>query len=162
MSSTIPNNTTALVIDQKVIASVDKYFSNVANVTIGGTSFTPATLKAIFQADADAQKAADAGRAKQKELVMAQRAARKIMRALRAQLRTYLLSNYGSGSASMFEDFGFPAPKKATVKVTTKAQALEKSKATRAARGTKGKNQKKAIKGQPSGQPAQGQTTSQK
>jgi hypothetical protein len=155
----IPNKTAALQIDQKVIAGVDKYFSAVAKVTVGGTDYTPAALKAVFQADADAQKAADDGRAKQKELVSAQRAARKSMRTLRTQLRTFLLSNYGAGAASMFEDFGFPAPKKATVKVSTKAQAVVKSKATRDARGTKGKNQKKAIKGQPSAQPAPAGTT---
>jgi hypothetical protein len=79
------------------------------------------------------------------------REARAKARALRRGLGTYILGTYGEAAVQMLQDFGIPVPKpKGKKTAQAKAEAVVKAKATRAARHTLGKNQKKPIKGEPS------------
>jgi hypothetical protein len=59
----IPNKTTALALNEKVATGVDKYFSKMKSILIGGTTYTPTTLKAVLTAENDASKAVDSTRA---------------------------------------------------------------------------------------------------
>jgi hypothetical protein len=54
-----------------------------------------------------------------------------------------------NGAPDVLADFGLPPPKPRVVSPETKIAAAAKAKATREARGTKGKAQKAAIKGNP-------------
>jgi hypothetical protein len=68
------------------------------------------------------------------------------LRPLRKGLQQYVASRYGADSAKMAE-FGFTPAKARKTKVSIKAGAADKAVATRKARHTMGKQQKKPIKG---------------
>ncbi len=161
MTTNIPNKNTALALNQKISEGVDKYFSKVKSLTIGGTAYTPKSLKSELQAEDDASKSVDSTRAQLKQQVATHRAAKASAFVLRSELRTYILGSYGKAAVQMLEDFGMSAPKytgKKTAQV--KADAVAKAKATREARGTVSKKQKQLIHGAPS-QPVTTETPSQ-
>ena len=138
-SSSIPNKTTALAQNQKAIDGVEKYLAHTKTLVVAGTSYTPASLTAVLQAEIDGDKTADAGRAQYRQQVVAARLARSKGRALRKGLKTYLLNNFGSDAVQALEDFGFSPPKTAVRTAKSKAQAVDKAEATRAAhKGTTG------------------------
>jgi hypothetical protein len=144
--STNPNQTTAQVLDQKMIAGVTKYFANLTQVMIAGTNCTPVAMKAVLQAEIDAITAANAAKAVAKQQVANATAARGSAHAFRKGLKAYILANYGASAITMLEDFGLTKPA-SKVKVATKATAVVKAKATRTARHTMGSKQKQAITG---------------
>jgi hypothetical protein len=158
MSAFIPNKTTALALNTKAIDGVDKHFSKVKKLTVGGVEYTPATLKAVLQAESDANKALDLGNSQLKKQQAVALAARAKAHATRKSLKTYILGNYGTDAVDMLADFGMNVPK-APGPLTAKARVLAqaKSKATRDARHTMSKKQKKLIKGvvAPAAQPTQ-------
>lgn len=81
-----------------------------------------------------------------REAVQAERSALVVVAPVRQAVRSVIQGRYGA-SATQLAQFGF-SPRKATVrKAATKAVAVMKMKATREARSTKGKVQKKDIKG---------------
>jgi hypothetical protein len=143
-----PNKTTALSLNQKISEGVDKYFSKVKSLTVGGTTYTPKSLMEVLNAETDASKAVDSTRAQYREEVATHRAAKASAIALRAELKTYILGTYGKKAVQMLGDFGMSVPKSTGKKtVEAKAQAVAQSRATREARHTMGKDQKKSIKG---------------
>ena len=143
-----PNKTTALALNQKISEGVAKYFSKVKSLTIGGTTYTPKSLMEVLNAETDASKAVDTTRAQYQEEVATHRAAKASAIALRAELKSYILGTYGKKAVQMLGDFGMNVPKSTGKKtVEAKAQAVAQSRATRAARHTMGKDQKRSIKG---------------
>ena len=143
------NNTSFQVQEQKALLGVDKYFSNVASVTIGGVQYTPAALKKVLSDDLGAQAVLGPQRAQLRVSVQAARKTRASAHGLLKALRVHIGDQYGSSAAPVLEDFGYPLPA-ATAKATVKdkAQAVDKQLATRAARHTMGKKQKLAVKGE--------------
>jgi hypothetical protein len=141
--------------EQKVLAGVDKYFSNIGSLMLGGTAMSPADVKKVLADDLLAQAAAVAQHGQYLVMVQAARLTRAKVRALLKLLRTFIILQFGSNVAAVLEEFGFPVaathPAKRTVKA--KAQQVQKSLATRAARGTKGKKQKKEVVGTVAPQP---------
>jgi hypothetical protein len=134
-SANDPNKETALAADQKAISGVGKYFANVGTLTIEGTHYTAATLTAVLQGEIDALDALDTVKAQWRQQVATTHGARAKARALRAGLRSYILSTYGATAVQMLEDFGMTVPKAPGPK-TAEAKALSsaKAKATRAAK----------------------------
>ncbi len=133
-SSSIPNKTTVLALNQKAIQGVETYLAHVKQLTIAGATYAPADLKATLQAEIDANNTADEGRAQYRQQVVAARVARSKGSAIRKVLKTYVLSNYGADAVQMLENFGMPVPKpigKRTAKAT--AQAVAEAQATRKA-----------------------------
>jgi hypothetical protein len=148
MTNSIPNNVTAIALSQKNQAGVTKYFTALPTLMLAGVTTTPAKINAVFQADIDTTTALEAAEADVSQKRAAQKAARAAAIAERADLKAYILGNYGEQAVQMLADFGFEPPKpKGAKTVAAKAQAVAQSKATRAARGTKGVTQKAAIKG---------------
>ena len=147
-NSNIPNKTTALALNKKISEGVDKYFSKVKSLTVGGTTYTPKSLMAVLNAENDASSAVDSTRAQLENQVVTHRSAKVTAAALRSALKVYILGNYGKKAVQMLGDFGMSAPK-ATGKrtVEAKVQAVALAKATRGARHTMGKKQKASIKG---------------
>jgi hypothetical protein len=145
-----PNNNkpTNKDLDTKAMSGVDKYLASVTQVTIAGTTHTPASLKAALQADIDTTNAADAARTRWRESVQTAKAARTTAARVRSTLKAYLIGLHGADAVGILEDFGFSPPKSPGRKsAKAKALAVDKSAATRAVRHTMGKNQKKALKG---------------
>jgi hypothetical protein len=145
---TNPNKPTAKDLCSKAIQGVGKHLSGVTSLTLLGASHTPASLKAVFQADIDATNAAEAGHTQWKQQVATQKATRANTRAVGKALKSYLLGTFGPAAVGVLEDFGFTAPKSPGKKtVAAKAESLVKAKATRTARHTMGKKQRKTVKG---------------
>ena len=148
-TNSIPNKNTALALNQSVIEGVDKHFAKVKTLTLAGASYTPTTLKALLQAEIDGIKSIDVGRAQVKEQVATHRETQAKAYEARAALRAYILGTAGAKAVGMLQDFGMSAPKpKGRKTVAVKAEAITKSLATREARHTMGKNQKKPITGE--------------
>jgi hypothetical protein len=68
------------------------------------------------------------------------------VRPLRQGVRSIVVARFGADGTQIMQ-FGFTQGRQAKRPATTKANAVAKNKATRVARGTKGKKQRKAIKG---------------
>src|SRR5580658_1233743 len=106
-----PNKNTALALNQKAIQGVDKYFAKVKNLTVAGTSYTPAALKAVLQGEVEANEAIDTTRAQLKQEVATGRAARAKATGPREGLPSYHPGTYGAAAVQMLADFGMSPPK---------------------------------------------------
>ena len=129
------NQSDSLALDTKIIGAIGTYLGTVTQLTINGTSYTPATLKAVFQAEIDADRATDAAKAMYKQQVTDAETARGNARVTRKALKGYILSTFGPKAVNVLEDFGFSAPKPLGPKTTkAKADAAGKARATKKAR----------------------------
>jgi hypothetical protein len=140
------NRSTTQAHDAQVIAGIQKDLHAASSLPLGGTTFTPATLTQLVQSRIDAASGVANARA-----VWLDAAAK--YKVLSAQvslvvngLRQYVVNAFGADSP-VLADFGFTPRKKAVLTTEQKVARAQKAKATRAARGTKGKVQKKAVKG---------------
>jgi hypothetical protein len=133
-TETNPNKKTALALNQQAIQGIDKYFAHVKTLTIAGTAYSPASLKATLQAEIDAESSVTEGQAQYKQQVVAARVARSKGRATRKLIKAYVLTSFGAENVQTLGNFGIPVPKtpgKRTAK--SKAQAADKAAATRKA-----------------------------
>jgi len=78
--------------------------------------------------------------------VQAERAALAQSQPIRSGVKRIIQARFGEDGAQLL-DFGYQPRKASTTSATTKAAAVVKGKATRQARGTKGRVQRQAIKG---------------
>ena len=147
-SLNIPNKTTALARNKMISEGVDKYFSKVKSLTVGGDEYTPKSLMAVLTAEDDASLAVDSTRAQLEAQVVTHRTAKVTAAALRSALKVYILGTYGKKAVQMLGDFGMSVPKDPGARtVNEKSKAVAKNLATRAARHTMGKKQKLSITG---------------
>ena len=111
-----------------------------------GQAITPADLVKLVQSCIDAANAIAPAKVKWQAAVQAANALNKQVTPLLRGLRTYVINTYGPTS-TVLADFGF-SPTKTVVKTPeVKVEAAKKSAATRKARNTLGKKQKKSITG---------------
>jgi hypothetical protein len=129
-----------------VIAGIQKDLSTVTNLVLLGVTYTPASLEALFQSWLAAAAAVAPAKAQWQAAVLAEHALRKTVQAVWTALEAYARNQYTATPATL-TDFGF-APKKTVKKdPETLVAAAEKNRATRAARHTLGKDQKRDITG---------------
>jgi hypothetical protein len=140
------NKTTIQAHEQSALAGVDKYYANVSSLTVGGVQYTPAAIKQVLTDDLTAQAAVGAQRATLRVGVKAAKQTRATANALLKALRVHIVDQYGSKAEPVLQDFGYPPPRDTKKTVKDKAQAVDKSLATRAARHTMGTKQKKSVK----------------
>ncbi len=134
----------------EIAAGIDKHIPSA--ITLGGTSYTPAALKAVFASQSAALDASAAAHKQWLDLVQAATGAGTTANAVYALLRGYVISQFGKDANAIFNDFGMTPPKVGGAKtVQTKTEAAAKRAATRAARHTMGSQQKKAVKGDVTG-----------
>ena len=125
-------------------AGVRLHFTGAAPIWLGTT---PADLLAQLDAYVAALDAADQAAVAHADAVAHARALEPGITEQYARLESHVRNVFGA-NASALGDFGMDVPKKRGPKTTTvKAEMVKKAAATRLARGTKGKRQKKAIKG---------------
>jgi hypothetical protein len=131
---------------RSLIAGTEKHYPN-GSLTFDGATYTTAALVQALQSLDDATTAMDAARAKWQDAVKAQRATKAKVAPIVKGYRSYIVTLYGSASATL-GDFGM-VPRKAPAPRTAeqKAAAAARSKSTRAARHTMGPKQKAGIKG---------------
>ena len=145
-----PTKSAALTQVQALIAGTTKRFPNVAlmfgNATVQSSS--------IIQDLQNLEKAMLALNAAESNARDAMSALRALEASVGPQLRAYkrfLLATFGTATQQLAE-FGLQPPKARTpISTESRATATAKARATRAARGTKGKKQKAAIKGDVTG-----------
>jgi hypothetical protein len=143
-----PSKATTKDLNNKAISGIDKHFDPTASIKLAGADQSPAAHKATLQAAIDAIHAADAVGAQWRQLVQVARVALGNARRVRASLKAYLIGVNGPTAVGILEDFGFTAPRPGGAKTTkAKTQSVAQAAATRKARHTMGKKQKKAIKG---------------
>ncbi len=152
MSTITTNKPTAKDLDAKAIQGTDRHLSTLTTLTFLGATYTPASLKAVFQTDIDAINAVEAAHTQWRQEVATQKTTRATTRAVRKALKSYLLGTFGPAAVGILQDFGFTPPKPPGKKtVASKSEALVKAAATREARHTMGKTQKKSVKGNVTG-----------
>ena len=135
---------------QQLIAGTAKHLGNVTNVTLLGSTYTPAQLTAQLQRVGSLHSDLDAARAATEAKLAALNAGMTTIRPLMQALIAYVKAIYGS-QPDVLGDFGVHPKAKRTLTAEQNAAAAAKRQATREARGTKGSVQKKAIKGDVSG-----------
>ena len=138
-----------IVRNNNVTAGIDKNITG--NVTVGGVAYTPAQLKAAFQAQTTALQTSEAARKQWENDVVAAKAVNKTVNALYASFHSYLVGQYGKTAVAVLADFGMSTPKTTAPTAVTKAAAVVKRTATRKARNTMGSVQKKGVKGDVTG-----------
>jgi hypothetical protein len=129
------------------VAGIDKYLATEPSLPIRGTSPTPLELKQALQGHIDDVDQADVARARWTDTVTAQRTSERRTMPMLSALKTFVTLKFGPDAVAVLADFGFTPAKQVQKTVETKKQAVEKSRATRTARHTMGKKQKKAVKG---------------
>ena len=129
-----------------LVAGLGKRFAN-GKLTFASGTYAVSDMVTQFQAVTAAFAALAPLEAKWHNAVLAARAAFEQAWPVAKALIAYLHALYGA-DAEALADFGLTPRKTSKPSVATKAQAQAKAKATREARHTAGKKQKKAIKGQ--------------
>jgi len=137
-----------LVADQNMIDATHKVLSQFATLVVGSQTVTPADIVKVLQDRIDAGKAVLTAEAARTAAVKVDRDKRAQTAALLSSFRR-LLQGMFTQSPDTLAAFGLKAPKVGKKKVEAKAMAVAKNKATRQARHTLGKQQKKAVKGTP-------------
>jgi hypothetical protein len=140
------NHTQTQARDAQVITGIEKHLQNTPSLPLRGSAYTPAELVKLIQSRIDSAGTAATTKATWHSNVLAERAQNTSLTAVLRELRQYVIHAFGETSP-VLADFGFAPPKRATRTPEQKAAAAAKAKATRAARHTMGKKQKKSVKG---------------
>jgi hypothetical protein len=140
------NRSTTQARDAQVIAGMQKDLKTTSSLPLGGTTYTPTTLTQLVQSRIDAANAVANARAGWLDAVARYRVLSAQVSLVVNGLRQYVINAFGEESP-VLADFGFTPRKKAVLTTEQKVARARKAAATRAARGTKGKVQKKAVKG---------------
>jgi hypothetical protein len=141
-----PNKAVTINTNRQAIAGVQKHFASTPTIVLDGTPATPTNVIATLQGANDAIDRAAAAEKAFHDAVSAKNAAVAKGSALVGALKNLVKSQIGS-SHGVLGDFGFSTPTRQTPDEATKAAAVVKRAATRAARHTMGKRQKAPIKG---------------
>jgi hypothetical protein len=149
MSGVDKNKSTRQDRIRKVQAGFKKHFSKVAQFIFAGIPFTPADLDKLLQSDIEASDAADLDKAKWLATVQKQRAKRDETNPVLRAAKKFVESQFAEApdAAERLAEFGYSLRKKVVLTAEEKAKRAEKLRATRAARHTMGKRQRKNVKG---------------
>jgi hypothetical protein len=149
-STTSKTKAAALAHVQAIIAGMTKH-SPSSTFTIGGTTYTTASLIQVFQGLVNAMTARDGAQAGAKDALAAERATQKQMGPILLAFKRLVLVAFANATSTL-ADFGITPPKARTPMTTEqRAARAAKAKATRAARGTTSKKKKLAVKGNVTG-----------
>ena len=131
--------------DTKVIAGIAAHFTGATTFTFGGVDYKAKEIQQLLQSRIDAASVTAATRAKWLTAAAAEKEKTTESESVLLALKSHLVTTYGAKS-QIVADFGFTPKQKKTTADTT-ATAVKKREATRAARRTMGKRQKRGIKG---------------
>jgi hypothetical protein len=136
--------------DQRLFDGLTKHAQTLPSFLVSGAPVKTADLLATLQTRLAVAKPVDSDRAAWLTAVQAYRDERAKSDALVSGVRQALHVMF-AGSIETLADFGLSPRKVSVVSPETKVAAAAKAKATREARHTMGKNQKKAVKGDVTG-----------
>jgi len=132
--------------DRMMIDGTQKFLTQFATLPVGGKNTSPADIVKVFQDRIDKATSAQTAEAARTAAVKADRDERTATSAFVLTLRRIVQGMFQANPDTLAV-FGLKAPKARKTKVVTKAAAIVKNKATRAARGTKGPKAKLTVKG---------------
>jgi hypothetical protein len=140
-----PTQPTTIAKLQQVIAGIQKHLPNATNIALLGATFTSVQLTTLFQAVIDALNAATAAKSAYADAVLAEHAKTQQTLPIYREFVGYIQNVYGQ-QVGVLGDFGAtPIKPHKTPLVEVKAAANKKRQATRSARHTMGKDQKKLV-----------------
>ena len=146
MSKKNGKNTEAALATQ-LVAGVNKHFANIASLMFQSATFTPAQIMTSLQRIATLRDDVDTAKTATKAKLAIEASEAPALRSLMTAFVSFVRVTYGK-SPDVLADFGLHPRKVATpLTVEKKAAAAAKRASTRAARHTKGAQQKKAVKG---------------
>jgi hypothetical protein len=130
-----------------LVNGVQKHFTG--PVVLRGQTVTPAQIVAFLQQDIAATDASIQAHDAWLEKVQLEKASHQQLAPMLRALTSVVMGQFGDtpDAASTLGDFGLKPRKVPKRKVAAKAQAVAKGQATRTARHTMGKDQRKAVKG---------------
>jgi hypothetical protein len=133
---------------KQCIAGANKHFPNGSQpLQVGGVTSTVAGVTGVMQAFVDNRDAVEVSKAATKAKIETERVQAPAQLAVIRAFETVVRGTFGN-SADVLADFGLAPPKARTpMTAEEKAVAAAKRKATRTARHTMGKNQKKSVQG---------------
>ncbi|HEY3817061.1 MAG TPA: hypothetical protein VGL81_07820 [Polyangiaceae bacterium] len=135
---------------QSMIDGLQKNSPN-GQFTLGGTTFTTASLVALFQSVITAMANVTAAQASATDAVAAMNGVVAKAEPVFRSLKSNLLNTNGAATSTL-ANFGLEPPQARTPQTSAeKTAAVEKAKATRAARGTTSKKQKLKVTGNVTG-----------
>jgi hypothetical protein len=147
VSAARSKSTKASLVEDLITGTNKHYPSSSQALTFGGATHTVAALTQLFQSFVDLREAVIASQATTKAKVAAERAQAPSLLVVIDEFVAFVRVTFG-GQPDALADFGLAPPKARTpLTAEQKAVAAAKGKATRAARHTAGKNQKKGVKG---------------
>jgi hypothetical protein len=144
---------TVLGRDDKVIAGIQKNLQGTSSLQLAGTTYSPADLVKLIPSRASQVGAVTAANATWHAAVAAEKELNAKLTTVIQALRQYALNAYGVTSP-VLADFGFTATARKPLTPEQKVARAAKAKATRAARHTMGKVQKKTVTGTTAAAPA--------
>jgi hypothetical protein len=145
------NPTAEAALAEQLAAGTQKHFSTMPQMIVGGAAVTPTQAETQLNALAALRNDVTAARITLKAKLAAERAQIAALRTFLVAYVAYVRATFGN-SPDVLADFGL-LPKKAATPLTGEQQAAAaaKRRATREARGTKGKKARLAVKGNVTG-----------
>jgi hypothetical protein len=146
MSTEIRKRSDQIAADQALLAGVQKFLVQYPSLTVGSQSMTPAAIVTALQNRINANLAVQTAEAARTAAVKANLVERSQSATFESGLRQMVQGMF-SQSPDTLAVFGLKPRKSVTKTVETKAKAVAKTLATRAARHTMGSKQKLEITG---------------
>jgi len=145
--NTINMNDVAAQVKQFITGANKHLSTGIQQIQVGGATFTVTGLTALLQSFVDNREAVEVSKAATKAKVQVEQAQSPSQLAIIRAFEKVVRGMFGD-SADVLADFGLAPPKaRALRSAEEKAVSAAKSAATRTARGTMGKVQKKSVKG---------------
>jgi hypothetical protein len=132
--------------DAKIVDGIQKHLQGVPSLPLAGATYSPADLVKLIESRASQVAAVDTANATWHAAVAAEKELSTKLAAVTQGLRQYVLNAFGAASP-VLADFGFTATVRKPLTPEENVARAAKAKATRAARHTMGKVQKKKVTG---------------
>jgi hypothetical protein len=142
------NNQSKIVAQcQQRITAIKQYVTGNTTVTLEGTAYNAQQIVAVYQASIDTRTAVTSQRTALTAAIAQRTQADALRETIDVALEHWVENSQGSKSQAMGV-FGYAGPKSPPRTLKSKVVAADKAAATREARHTMGKNQKKQVKGE--------------
>ncbi|MGH7434625.1 MAG: hypothetical protein ACRENE_03045 [Polyangiaceae bacterium] len=132
--------------DAKIVDGIQKDLKGVSSLQLAGSTYTPADLVTLIESRASQVAAVTTANATWHAAVAAEKELNTKLAAVITGLRQYVLNAFGATSP-VLADFGFTATVRKPLTPEQNVAKAAKAKATREARHTMGKVQKKKVTG---------------
>jgi hypothetical protein len=138
--------------NKQFIAGIQKRLQSAQNLPVAGATYTPAELVKLFQSQIDKADAIAPVKGKLHDAVQAYRDLTKQLAPIVVGFRAQVRNIFGATN-EVLADFGLTPVKTTKPKPAMQVAAATKRAATRKARNTMGKKQRKSVKGAPAATP---------